>query len=1003
MPTKAPVEHLHNQPIIVGPYEEPARHWHTQRVEGFNQTYDEITDGRRRAEEPLPVGSASSLQHVLALEEDSEAPQTLIDKLRIDVGRWRASGWDGTTSATRALLEYWARPQGEGALNTLFFAQREAIETIIFLTEADNGSHWAVKHLKDLGKNFSRGLTRLALRMATGTGKTAVMACLIAWYAVNRRGEHRADPRRLARNVDQIVVICPGRTIRDRLDGLDPRKKDNLYDEWRLLPTRLRRRLNGFFVDIVNYEKLQPRKVPDWDGLEGGKGLARGTAIRLAVNGEDDRLRDETLHEMWNRILKKGRSGRSERIVVLNDEGHHCWQRRDGEAPGVWMEALHALQNHTHYRLDQVIDFTATPIFINPARTHFPEDERAKARKSPLFPWIISEFALMEAMEAGLVKIPQPPRGDNTNRESALRNLFEANNGRELDTPEAMALVRESAEVLYQDYEKTFKAWQNSKDARIGHPVLIVVVNNKANARAIYKMLGGSIEDGNPHPSEFKLLSNAPRKGVTLDECEERTILVLSKTNTPEKAEGEQIVGGALGFREVDTGPNRASEDELREVLQSVARPGGRGEDVRCVVSVGMLTEGWDCPRVTHILGYRKFGSELLCEQTMGRALRRRDYENLEDVTRRDTGKVERRYPAEYATVFGVPFVRRTEEGRHVEPSPPEPKTRIHPVPERVKKYRIEIPDFAGYTVSSPGIGIELDEEKIIETRSTNTSDGREIRWVETAGPIGRIRVLQRDTHPRPGEGLWRLAAELALMLAEREDAQGEGMPGHARRGILFAECLKVLRTWLAHEKVEVEESDLGGDSMRELVKGAILDALIVAGRRVRKIGIPTDERSLHRAAGDWRPFLTGLKEIEMLERSELNAAACHSKLETRIARALDNSPNVVAHVRNHGPDRIEIPYKYQGVWARYVPDFFVRGRPFDDGRVPHFVLEGKGLADEKDQQKAWWTEQWWIPCANEAGADLGQVWARVEVGPEDKVDLALEEACARLKQLKEG
>ena len=178
-----------------------------------------------------------------------------------------------------------------------------------------------------------------------------------------------------------------------------------------------------------------------------------------------------------------------------------------------------------------------------------------------------------------------------------------------------------------------------------------------------------------------------------------------------------------------------------------------------------MLTEGWDCQRVTHILGYRKFGSQLLCEQTMGRALRRRDYENLEDVERRDTKKVERRFPAEYATVFGVPFARQTVQGGRTKPTPPEPKTEVHPVAERVDRCRIWVPDFASYTMSAPGVGVELDPDLVIETYPVRGQEETEIRWVETGGPIGKIRILERTVEQRPGEGAWQLAAELVRLL----------------------------------------------------------------------------------------------------------------------------------------------------------------------------------------------------------------------------------------------
>lgn len=982
-----PKEHVLHQPVLTRPYNEPSRHWKTLA----GNTSNEIVYRRRPADEPLPMGRIIPIQQDLSFGSD-RVDAGAINKLRAEVRQWREAGWPKSSNATRELLEYWSRKPGEGPVYSLFYAQREAVETVVYLTELGNGSHWMVSRLKELAEGWNRGLMRLALRMATGTGKTTVMACVIAWYAVNRQREHRGDARGLAKNVDRVVVICPGRTIRDRLLGLNPRAKRNIYDEWRLVPPKLRRRLGGFPVDIINWEKLQARKGVAYADIEtktGSRRLSRTKAIKLAGGDQAGEV-PESLEAMWSRLLGPNRGKRVERLVVLNDEGHHCWERKEGEKAGVWMEALHALRTHGRYQLAQAIDLSATPIFINPTKTKVPAGTVAKSETS-LVPWVVSEFALMESMEAGLVKIPQPPRGDNTGHESPLRNLFEANAGQRLVTTDGMNLVRQGAHILYNDYAEIFETWESAYDPRVGRPVLIAVANNKVNARAIFEMLGGRKGPGGRlEKSDFALLSNVPRTGADKDECAMHTILVLSKTNNPEIAEREEIAGGALGLREVG---EDASEEELREVLQSVAEPGEPGQDVRCVVSVGMLTEGWDCQRVTHILGYRKFGSQLLCEQTMGRALRRRDYENLEDVERRDNKQIERRFPAEYATVFGVPFARQTVQGKRTRPTPPEPKTKVHPVPERVDKCRIWVPDFASYTMSAPGVGVELDADRVIEAYPVDGQQGREIVWVETGGPIGTIRVLERSVEPQPGGGAWQLAAELVRLLGQRAEEHGEKEEAaRLRRGVLFGECLKVVYAWLAHEKIAVVESDLGGEGMRDLARSAILDALKVEGKPACKLGVSSDPRQELRSAGDWRPFMTGLKEVVQLERSELNVAACHSTLEAKISRVLDSSKRVAAFVRNHGPERMEIPYKYKGGWAKYVPDFFVRCRS-RNGKVPHIVLEGKGRPDERSEHKGWWTDHWWIPCANAAGAERNQVWVRREVSTESDIESAIDSA----------
>ncbi len=994
--TGVPEEHLHDQPILVGPYREPDRHWRTVG----DSTHDEVVPGRRAADAPLPMGVHGPVQGDLDLHGIDGKGGKAIDRLRHELREWRAGGWKGTTHATRELLEYWSREPGEGPLHSLFYAQREAVETVVYLTEVGNGSHWMVKHLKRLADGWSRGLLRVALRMATGTGKTTVMACLIAWYAVNRRREHRASAGSLARNVDRVVVICPGRTIRDRLRGLDPRTKASIYDEWRLVPASLQRRLGGFRVDVINWERLQPRNGLDYadiDAKGGGGRLSYTKAMDLAGAGTDADSA-ESPDEMWSRLLGRVRPGRKERIVVLNDEGHHCWERRDGERPGIWMEALHALAGHRHYDVSQVVDLSATPIFINPGKTRRPEGMKEGLSTDQVVPWVISEFALMEAMESGLVKIPQPPRGSGAAAESPLRNLFDANGKRTLDTTDSMKMVRDGIALLYKDYEDTFNTWKSANDPRVGHPVFIVVANNKRNARALFEILGGRLgADGVTERSDFKLLSNVPHVGADPSECLMRTILVLSRSNSPEKDEGDQVKGGALGLREVGdrkSDGRTATEDELREVLQSVARPEGRGAEVRCVVSVGMLTEGWDCQRVTHILGYRAFGSQLLCEQTMGRALRRRDYDNLENVRRRDDGRVERRFPAEYATVFGVPFVRQSAEGEPKQPMPPEPKTEVHAIGSRVADHRIWVPDFKYYTATPAGFQVTLASDRVVEAWPVAGQEQGDITKVDTQGPIGPGKTIEAEPAIRPDKGVWLLAAELVRLLGDRLEAEGEAeSAGRWRRGVLFSHCLRAVREWLQHGRIAFLPNDLESEGMRDLARDSILKALDLDDGPVRRIGVPSDPRSELRSAGDWRPFLTSLREVVKVERSELNVAACHSKLETEIARALDTSGLVAAFVRNHGPERFEIPYRYKGGWARYVPDFFVRCDPLPDGRVPHIVLEGKGVPDERSEHKAWWTDRWWLPCADRAGVAHRQVWTRRELSARCDVGAAIQSA----------
>lgn len=972
-------EHVHQQPVLTTPYDEPTRHWKTID----DRAIDTIVQGRRDPAQPLPDRRS--------IRSTSEGPQHNVKLLRTEVKEWRDGGWNGTSAATLQLLEYWSREPGQGPEKSLFFAQREAIESIIYLTEVGGESHWMVKHLKEMGEQWSNGLTRIALRMATGTGKTAVMACLIAWYAVNRKAPQVDVSSGLAKHVHRVVVICPGLTVLRRLEGLNPQIWDNIYDEWRLLPSNLRRRLHGFPVDIINWEKLQPKKGIAFDALKDGSGksgLSFSKAADLA-GANEARKRSQSPDQLWHSLLKRPSGLGRERVAVFNDEAHHCWESKSGNKPGVWMEALHALRLHKDFELASTIDFSATPIFINPNQTHKPRNSQ-KISDGTLVPWIVSEFALMESMEAGLVKIPQPPRTDSTGKDSVFRNLFDSNNKRDLDFPQGLHLVRKSAQILYDDYSKIWNLWKDN--GRDDHPVFIVVANTKKNAHAIYSMLAGrKSADGTWQPSGFDLFSNVNlRSSADIDYCM-NSILVLSRTNSPDTEEGEEFAGGMLGIREVGVD---ASEEELREVLQTVAQTGAKGQPVRCVVSVGMLTEGWDCQNVTHILGYRKFGSQLLCEQTLGRALRRRNYESRVPVKRRDDGTVELRYPSEYATVFGVPFERFDAKSDPVPPKSPPKTTVIQPVHERVEDLRIWIPQFEEYSVLSQGNVVRLNRDSELSFNADDVKSEElqlhDIEYVDAQGVVGDNTRLESRLDENLHGGLWELASRITLQLVGRAREDEDEWLARQGRGTVFAGCLSAIREWIELYCVNVCEADLLDESVLDAAESKLIDAVTVDRLPAQKIGKFRDGHREMQSAGDWKPFTTQLSVGIPLERSELNIPPCHSKLEQRIAKVLDTSPHVVSAMRNHGPERIEVPYKFQGGWARYVPDFFVRGYEVGE-KVPHVVVEGKGVADDKSRQKAWWTKHWWIPCANRAGSRLGQVWAYCEIGPNDDIEAAVE------------
>ena len=848
---------------------------------------------------------------------------------------------------------------------------------------------------------------RLAISMATGTGKTRVMAMLVAWYAVNRGREHRAAADGLARNVGRIVVIAPGRTIARQLQMLVPTHRDNIYIADRLAPDHLLRRLNGISVHVLNFEKLQPRRGLGFAGLE-------GVTTKATALADADELAEEleTYDAMWTRLLDNPRSnGRPERVVVINDEGHHCWERSDAAqagpgGPGVWMEAIHALDRHPRFAVAQAIDVTATPFFIDPRNTRCPAGEKLPQGEA-LFPWIVSEFPLDEAMETGLVTIPRRPRGPDGVEDDDLETLYETSNGNFHDNPQVAERVTRAARLLYQDYERQFRKWERDNVAATGprsaHPVMIAVVNNRRNAQKLHEIIGGASRDPDGERYDpsigFELLSNVPRRGATRTECEQapaRTIVVYSPGGgDAARAEGSLFTNGRIGVREAKNG------EEVEEILASVARPGTRGAEVRCVISVGMLTEGWDCPFVTSILGFRKFGSELLARQTMGRALRRWDYDTLLRSVRGDTGAVTSRFPAQYTTVIGVPFGEHLHTDDQVEDGTFRPPSTVRPVSERRTTHRILVPRFTDYVLEYQEPRIRFIPKRVRPVRRDLLPGSSDPAATTFRAPIGEQLHVTEQPLDHALTGVWKLAAQAASSIGRGRQKEGDAhLLEHGSD--LFSQCLCIVRQWLRHEQVDIDESHLRSAANRERLLDALLAAIDATGPTgLQRIGSPLDLNRVHDSAGDWRPFETRLEHIIKTTHSELNQAACHNVFETRIAAALDHHPRIEAFFRNHGPERFELPYRRAGHWAKYVPDFFARTAPAagPDPEAPHahLVVEGKGPQDEHAEHKARWTTNWWCPAADAAAAADGRDrvrWGYLEIrsleGIQHQIDHAL-------------
>ncbi len=892
----------------------------------------------------------------------------MVNRIRDAVAGWRAESHPGATAASRRLLLHWRSEANEPRL---FFAQVEAVETLIWLTEANAARYWALaevrRELAEADRDYNAGIARLAVRMATGSGKTAVMGMVIAWHAVNAAATLRRD----GRYTTCFLAITPGHTVRERLAVLDPAHPENVYDEMRLLPEGLRGVLSSVRVRVLNFQAFQRR-----DRLQ----AMSSDAKKLLRSGRKTPELEST-SAVLDRTLRGFPTGRgAPRVCVLNDEAHHCYlpeagrrtsEDDDTKAAAVWFGAMEGLRDTQ--RLGPVYDFSATPMFIE-----------GTDRKERMFPWVVSDFPLMDSIESGLVKIPQVPVDDDSPGEGVQwRNLYANTTPKRVKRDAPPAELSRAIRALYDSYEAKFDQWMHPDDpakAMPTPPVFIVVANNIANATAVADHIAGWADkrpDGSLeyHEGACPLFANYRADGPT-----ERvhTLLVHSQIegeanlSAPVKAQAQRLRV---------PGDDRDDKDVIRGALNSVGRSGGLGEHIRCVVSVSMLTEGWDTRTVTHILGFRAFSTQLLCEQVTGRALRRSNYDNYDQ---------DGLLVPEYAEVIGVPFEFMPTKGTD-DPAPPKPRYEVHSVRGR-RGHCIEFPNVEHYLTETGAAGFRLDPERV---RRWVPHGASETVLSGTVGTEALLSAQQHNIRRQRAETL--LAAGLVQRWQQRLLDCGEGQ--RARRRLLFHNALSVVKDWSKLAEVDDSHYDALASSHLEQAVVAIDDTASPAQGTDDKIVAVFNRVRLLDTSGV--RFETSLSDRHTAKRSELNIAACHSHLEVVCARALDQHPAVVSWARNF---RLgwTVPYLWEGAWHRYEPDFVARlfaGR--EDHDAVHLIIECKGVPDEQSQRKKHTVNSQWIPAVQASPHLPGWLrrWAFVELDNLDQLAADLDHAIAQARQ----
>jgi type III restriction enzyme len=930
-------------PILNSPFSVPNRQWALDISGAFTSI---IENGRRRSEYLVPIAPTRRARQQSLDFAEQATPNALVNEIRGHLERWRSLpvGQSGVTHETARLLEHWRSGETKPPL---FFCQIEAAETIIWLEEVASRQpqhRGILDQLRAGNDDANPGLFRIAAKMATGSGKTTVLAMLIAWQAVNAAHGRRNFS-------DAFLIVCPGITIRDRLRVLYPSDPENYYEKRGLVPDDMIGAIRTARVVITNYHGFKLRETVALPKLD--RAILQGRGAEPQTKETEGQMLARVCPEMLGR----------RNVVVLNDEAHHCYQHKPGdpdeapveaeareeakknaEAARLWINGIRALGRKVNLRA--VYDVSATPFFLR--GSGYPE--------GLLFPWVVSDFALIDAIECGIVKVPRVPVSDNSlgRPMPVWRNVWREirdempKEGRRTkrqkgETPSPDNLPEKllgALHALYEHYEQTFVRWTEAfaKAELTIPPVFIVVCQNTSHSELLYKYIAGYTRtERTAEGEEREVVVRGQLPSFTNYDPDGRrlarptTLLIDSTELDSGEALSPEFRGLARG--EIDafktalaqrSGQSAAEtitdEDLLREVMNTVGKPGRLGEQVRCVVSVSMLTEGWDASTVTHILGVRAFGTELLCEQVVGRGLRRVSYDPDEDGMLR---------PSEYANIFGIPFsFAQHREGASTY-RPPKPSRRVHALPER-DALEIRFPRVAGYRVKLPSDRLRWvwDGDSRFTLNPEATPTRAEVNDILGAG---EVITLDNYMDQRPVTVAFHVAGH-ALRSRFRDDS-GNLKP------YLFPQLLRATRDWLETQltctggtkpglflwKSLADEAALRiyNACVRGGLEGSVDDT--PGGAVGRGVLLPVVDP--YNPTGSSR-FVDMQTSRELLwttrtDRCQVNLVVGDSEWELGFCETLENALDdvVLAYVKNHGLG-FEVPYAVAGGERRYRPDF---------------------------------------------------------------------------------
>ncbi|MCL4746066.1 MAG: DEAD/DEAH box helicase family protein [Burkholderiaceae bacterium] len=984
------------KPILNSPYDYPVRHW---ELDDTGQPTQKILETRRRAEFITPIPKprkrkGSAEQASLLFDEgkglSTEAQQydhtAIINGVRQEVDRWRKlpnpSQWQVTPETAR-LLQHWRHHKFSGIRP--FFCQVEAVETAIWLIEvapqAGNAGKRFLEHLANANNDANPELMRLALKLATGAGKTTVMAMLIAWQTVN--AVRHPQSKRFTRG---FLIVAPGLTIRDRLRVLQPNDPDSYYQSRELVPGDMLADLERAKIVITNYHAFKLRERIDLS--KGGRSLLQGRGDALNTV--------ETEGQMLQRVMP-GLMG-MKNILVINDEAHHCYREKPGEelegdlkgddkkeaeknkeAARLWISGLEAVNRKLG--VSRVMDLSATPFFLS----------GSGYAEGTLFPWTMSDFSLMDAIECGIVKLPRVPVAQNLPGDEMpmFRELWKhiakdmpkkgRGKSKSLDPLALPVRLQTALEALYGHYKKTFDLWE-AAGIRVP-PCFIIVCNNTSTSKLVYDFISGfhrENDDGTTtlENGRLPLFRNFDEHGNQIPRP--RTLLIDSEQlesgdaldkNFRDMASDEidrfrQAIYERGGKLADDLRAGKTIDDTLllREVMNTVGKYGLLGDSIRCVVSVSMLTEGWDANTVTHVLGVRAFGTQLLCEQVIGRALRRQSYDLNE----------ENLFNVEYADVLGIPF-DFTAKPVVAPPQPPRETIQVKAMRPERDALEIRFPRVAGYRVELPEerLTAEFNDDSVLDL----TPDLVGPSITKNAGIIGEDVDLSLEHLQDMRHSTLLFHVTQRLLYTKWRDL-GEEPKLH-----LFGQLKRITKQWL-----DTCLTCRGGTYPAQLMYQELADMAcerITAGITRALVG----ERPVKAVLDPYNPVGATAHvnfNTSKTSRYETDARKCHvnwvildSDWEAEYCRVAEAHPRVLAYVKNHNLG-LEVPYRYGSETRTYIPDFIVLvgdGHGVDDPL--HLIVEIKGYRREDAKEKKATMETYWVPGVNNHG-NYGR-WAFAE------------------------